>query len=418
HYWEMRYCMEGKTPVPHGIKVGLAAVAALAMWKALPSVRSAALPSSVTPEEHANRIRQTYGASAEAILQTENPVLPAEEIAERWGEILQIAESLPAPEELAELLSGAGAPVRPSEIALDRATLRDSIRYARDRKKTFTLLQLLGNLGRLDDFSERAAAYFERRALSGVKCFVLDMDGTIYLGDRLFPFTGDFLRRVAAGGRDYLFFTNNSSQNAAHYLKKLEKMGIPIPPEKLLMSTHVLLDFLQGNAPGKRVFVAGTKALIDDFLGAGYTVTAENPDFCVLGFDRDMDYPRLTGLCRFVREGVPVFGVNTDYNCPTESGDIPDCGSLAAAVTASAGVTMEFFGKPSRRALDYIIKKTGYREEELCFVGDRLYTDIAIASGTGARSVLVLSGETKEEPVGSPFAPDLIVKDLSALPLP
>jgi glycerol-1-phosphate dehydrogenase [NAD(P)+] len=413
HFWEMRYCAEGKSPVPHGIKVGLAAVAVLAMWKALPAAPPAKLPDPAA--NRADAIRKLYGPSAETILQTENPVLSEELIARRWGEILAIADSLPTPEELSGLLTSAGAPARLSEIALDRATLRDSILYARDRKKTVTLLQLLGNLNRLDEFYGHATRYFESRALEGVRCFVLDMDGTIYLGDRLFPFTPDFLRRITESGRDYIFFTNNSSQNAAHYIAKLAKMGIEIPPEKLLMSTHVLLDYLEGGAPGRRVFVSGTQSLIDDFAEAGYTVTEEDPDFCVLGFDKDIDYSRLTRLCSFVRAGVPVCGVNTDFNCPTEDGDIPDCGALAAAVKASTGVSMEFYGKPSRRALDYIVRKTGYPEEALCFVGDRLYTDIAIAAGTKARSVLVLSGETKEEPPGSPYVPDLTVADLRSL---
>jgi glycerol-1-phosphate dehydrogenase [NAD(P)+] len=381
HYWEMRYLRAGKPHVPHGIKVGLAAVTALALWKELPSVE------------------------------------PSGDAAPHWEDILRIAGSLPEPEALTEMLRGAGAPVRPSEIGLTGGILTDSVLYARDRKpRMYTLLQLLGGLGRLEDFSRRAAGYFEKNALSGVKCFVLDMDGTVYLGGRLFPFTKAFLRQVEESGRDFVFFTNNSSQNARYYLKKLENMGIPVPPEKLLMSTHVLLDCLRDSAPGRRVFVAGTKALIEDFEDAGYTVTGDRPDFAVLGFDRDMDYPRLTALCDFARAGLPVHGVNMDYNCPVEGGYIPDCGSLAAAVKASAGAGMEFYGKPSRRALAYIVRTTGYKEEELCFVGDRLYTDVAAASGTKARSVLVLSGETKREDLkNSPFAPDLVAEDLAEL---
>jgi len=165
-----------------------------------------------------------------------------------------------------------------------------------------------------------------------------------------------------------------------------------------------------------RVFVAGTKALKDDFEAAGYVVSESDPDFVVLGFDTDMDYERFTKLCDFVRSGLPYYGVNMDYNCPVEGGFIPDCGSLAAAVFTSTGVTPEFFGKPSKYTLDYIIKKTGYREEELCFIGDRLYTDIAIATGTKARSVLVLSGETKRSGLlKSEYVPDLVVDDLAEL---
>ena len=195
-------------------------------------------------------------------------------------------------------------------------------------------------------------------------------------------------------------------------------MGIAVTPDKLMMSTHVLLGHLSDNpdVQGKKVFVSGTKALRDDFTNAGYTQTDKDPDFVVLGFDTDMDYKRLVKLCDFIRSGLPYYGVHIDYNCPVEGGFIPDCGSLAAAVTASTGVSPEFFGKPSRHTLDYIIKKTGYREDQLCFIGDRLYTDVAIASGTQARSVLVLSGETTHNDLhGSMFVPDIIVKDLTEL---
>jgi glycerol-1-phosphate dehydrogenase [NAD(P)+] len=381
HYWEMRYIKEGKPHVSHGLKVGLAAVTALALWKSL---------KTIPPPENGIHC---------------------------WNEILDIAKTLPEPDEIASVLERAGAPVRPGDIGLTRGILTGSVKYARDRKpQMYTLLQLLGGLGRLDEFSEYAAGYYEKNTLKGVKCFVLDMDGTIYLGNRLFPCTHDFLQKVRECGMDHVFFTNNSSQNREHYLKKLAGMGIDVPPGKLLMSTHVLLDILENEAPGRGVFVAGTKPLADDFEDAGYTVNEDSPDFAVLGFDTGMDYSRLTKLCDHARAGLPVYGVNMDFNCPVEGGSIPDCGSLAAAVKASSGVGIEFFGKPSRRALEFITRTTGYKEDELCFVGDRLYTDIAITAGTKARSVLVLSGEAKREDLeNSPFVPDLTVDDLSEL---
>jgi glycerol-1-phosphate dehydrogenase [NAD(P)+] len=325
---------------------------------------------------------------------------------------------LPSPEDVAAMLASVDAPTRPSEINISEDILIDSIIYARDRKKIYTVMQLLGDLGCLRDFADRVNSFFATKALSGIKCFVLDMDGTIYLGDKLFPYTLEFLSCLKKSGKDYIFYTNNSSQNSAYYISKLHKMGIPVSADKLYMSTHVLLEYLKRTerTTGKSVFVAGTRALKDDFEAAGYILTEDDPDFVVLGFDTDMDYKRLTKLCDFVRAGLPYFGVHTDYNCPVEGGFIPDCGSLAAAVTAATGITPEFYGKPSRHTLDYIIGKTGYKEHELCFIGDRLYTDIAIAADTSARSVLVLSGETKRNSlVGSRYVPDLIVKDLTEL---
>ena len=432
HFWEMRMIAEGIKPALHGEKVGVATVVGLIVWKELADLlkecklsdcsqddlaQSFEAPNRSAARNYESDIRRLYGRSAEAILQTENPNLPLDLIKANMQAILDIAESLPSPEDIASMLAAVDAPTQPADICLSAETLLDSIIYARDRKKTYTVLQLLGDLCCLEDFAGRVERYFASSALTGIKCFVLDMDGTIYLGDKVFPYTESFLEHLNKVGKDHLFYTNNSSQNSAHYLGKLQRMGITVTSEKLMMSTHVLLDHLcSGQNHGKRVFVAGTRALRDDFEAAGYTLVVKNPDFVVLGFDTDIDYTRLTVFCDFVREGLPYYGVHVDYNCPVEGGYIPDCGSLAAAVTAATGVTPEFFGKPSRYTLDYIIKKTGYKEEELCFIGDRLYTDVAIASGRKATSVLVLSGETKREDLqGSVFVPDLIVDDLSDL---
>ena len=254
------------------------------------------------------------------------------------------------------------------------------------------------------------------RRLEKVRVFVLDMDGTIYLGERLFPFTRGFLERVKATGRDFCFFTNNSSKNRAAYLEKLERMGISIPPEKMLLSNGVILEFLRQRHPGARCYVVGTPALREDFRQAGFVPDDEDADLVILGFDTTLTYDKLRVACDLIRAGRPVYGVNPDWNCPVEGGFIPDCGSIAALVKASTGVQCEFFGKPSPHTLGYLLEKTGCRPEELAVVGDRLYTDIAVTAGTGAMGILVMSGETTPELLAqSPAQPDLVVADLEEL---
>ncbi len=253
-------------------------------------------------------------------------------------------------------------------------------------------------------------------ALQKIKLFVLDMDGTIYLGDRLFPFTPGFLGRVRERGKDFCFFTNNSSKNREAYLQKLDRMGIRIPPEKMLISNGVFLEWLTERHPGSSCYVVGTPLLLEDFRRAGVALDDQNPDCVVLGFDTTLTYEKLRKACDFIRGGKPVYGVNPDWNCPVEGGFIPDCGSIAALVKASTGVQCEFFGKPSRHTLDYLLKKTGCRPQELAVVGDRLYTDIAVADGTEVTSILVMSGETTPELLAeSSVKPDLVFRDLGEL---
>lgn len=251
--------------------------------------------------------------------------------------------------------------------------------------------------------------------LRKVRMFVLDMDGTIYLGDRLFPFTRRFLEAVRATGRDFCFFTNNSSKNREAYLEKLRGMGIRVPPEKMLISNGVILDWLHRNHPGESCYLVGTPALEEDFRAAGIPLQT-NADYVVLGFDTTLTYEKLRAACDLVRAGKPIYGVNPDLNCPVEGGFIPDCGSMAALVKASTGVQCEFFGKPSRHTLEYMLAHTGCQPEELAVVGDRLYTDIAVAEGTAVTSILVMSGETTPELLAqSATKPSLVFADLGQL---
>lgn len=255
-----------------------------------------------------------------------------------------------------------------------------------------------------------------KEKLNNIKCFVLDMDGTIYLGNNLFPETKPFLAKVKESGRNFCFFTNNSSKNFETYIKKLHGMGIDIEDKQMLISNGVMTDWLNVNRPGDKAYVVGTPDLVDAVKKAGIEVTDTDADYVLLGFDTTLTYEKLVKACDFVREGKEIYGLNPDFNCPTETGFIPDCGSIAALVKASTGVQCEFFGKPSHHTLEYMLKMTGCKESELAVVGDRLYTDIAVANGTDVTSVLVLSGEsTLEDTETSPNKPDIILENIGRI---
>lgn len=256
----------------------------------------------------------------------------------------------------------------------------------------------------------------KKEKIKKIRCFVLDMDGTIYLGNRLFDFTLDFLHTVKESGRSYCFFTNNSSKDKQAYIDKLHRMQIEIEPEKMLISNGVMIDYLHKYYPGKSVYLVGTPELHRAFREGGIQIEEENPDIVILGFDTTLTYEKLVKACNFVRAGRPIFGVNPDFNCPVEDGFIPDCGSMAALIHASTGVLPEFFGKPSRHTLTYMLEHTGCQEEEMAVVGDRLYTDIAVADKTNVTSILVLTGETQASDLEkSTIQPDVICSSLQEI---
>jgi 4-nitrophenyl phosphatase len=256
-----------------------------------------------------------------------------------------------------------------------------------------------------------------REIIDRIKCFVLDMDGTIYLGNDMFSFTYDFLKWVKETGREYFFFTNNSSKSQQAYIEKLAKLDIQIEPRQMMISSHVMIQYLKEHHPKKTIYVVGTPSLIKEFEAFDMPLVQENPDIVILGFDTTLTYEKLSKACHYIRNGCIYYGINPDWNCPMEGGTfIPDCGSMAKLIEASTGRWPEFFGKPSRHTLDYMVKESGCRPDEIAIVGDRLYTDIAVADGSDVTSILVLSGETTLEDVEqSDIKPDMIRKDLSEI---
>lgn len=252
-----------------------------------------------------------------------------------------------------------------------------------------------------------------KELLKNIKCFILDLDGTVYLEETILDGSLDFLKQLEKMDIQFKFFTNNSSKNAQAYVNRITKMGYPIKDEKMLISNSVIIEHLLDNMPGKKVYLLGTEYLRQDFEKAGINLVEENPDIVVVGFDTTLVYERVSKACHYIRNGAVFYGVNPDFNCPVKDGFIPDCGAMCAMITASTGVRPTFFGKPSHYTLDYVKRNTGFKENEIAFVGDRLYTDIAIGNGNDALTILVLTGEAKEEDViTSETKPKMICQSL------
>ena len=245
--------------------------------------------------------------------------------------------------------------------------------------------------------------------LQDVKCFLLDMDGTFYLGNNLIEGSLDFIEKVRATGRDFLFLTNNSSHNADFYVKRLHGMGLDVPREKILTSGEATADKLNQLYPSKRAFVLGNEYLIEEFSQMGVIVDQENPEIVVIGYDTTLDYKKKTRVCELVRSGLPYIATHPDFNCPTETGFAPDIGAIMAFIEASAFRRPELIvGKPNTGIVEAALRRTGLKAGEMAMVGDRLYTDIETGLRSGMLSILVMSGETTEEMLAkSETVPDL-----------
>ncbi|PKO04630.1 MAG: HAD family hydrolase [Chloroflexi bacterium HGW-Chloroflexi-3] len=253
--------------------------------------------------------------------------------------------------------------------------------------------------------------------LSGIKAFVLDLDGTVFLSDRLLPGAIELVDYLKHSNIPFLFFTNNSSKHRGLYADKLNRLGLDVDENLIFTSGEATALFLREHFPHmQRIDLYGTPALEEEFMGHGFTLVTEHPQALVLGFDTTLTYAKLWRLCDGVRAGIPYFATHPDINCPLENGVMPDIGAMIAFVAASTGRNPDYvIGKPNPPVVSALMKRFRLRADQICMVGDRLYTDIALGQA-GLRTVLVLSGETNKKDVPlSPFQPDLVVKNLKHL---
>lgn len=252
--------------------------------------------------------------------------------------------------------------------------------------------------------------------LDKILCFLLDMDGTITLGDQLLPGADDFIQLLSRRDIQHFFLTNNSSRSRNDYTAKLRSLGLEVSEERILTSGEAAVSTLASRDEGTRIYLVGTPSLQREFLDHGFELSDENPDIVVLGFDTTLTYEKLSRLCSLVREGTPYIATHPDINCPTAEGPIPDIGATISFVEASTGRTPdEIIGKPFQPMMEVILARTGLSPAQICMVGDRLYTDIAMGQH-GLRTVLVLSGETQPgDLVESLYKPDLVVKGIGEL---
>ena len=288
--------------------------------------------------------------------------------------------------------------------------------------------------------------------LNECRLFLLDMDGTLYLGDDVFDGAVEFIHTLQRLGKAYIYLTNNSSRAGVDYIERLRRLGFPCEAENVYTSGMATTEYLKKNYPDKPVYVVGTKTFYNELKEGGVkvfnsscydnvtvkTAGSENetktsdqfeltediknelenePPVVCVGFDTELVYRDLDLAVHFLRKGAAFIAANPDFVCPMPGGEVlPDCGSICALLTASSGAEPVYIGKPNRNMVDIISAMRGVSNEEICCVGDRLYTDIAVAQNAGSVSVCVLSGECNEMDIEAlDNKPDYVLRDVKEL---
>jgi len=249
--------------------------------------------------------------------------------------------------------------------------------------------------------------------LTTKQVYFFDLDGTIYLGDKLFQGVPKLLEILRKEKKDFFFLSNNSSKSTEDYLKKLNKFNLNITKDNLILSQHPTIEYLKKNK-FKKIFLLGTQSLKKEFKNEGFNLTENDPEILVLAFDQELTYDRLVKAAYLLQnKDFPYIATHLDNRCPTENGFIPDAGGIAALLYKATERMPKVFGKPNKEMLLFKLDELGIPPENAVMFGDRLYTDIKMGKEASIATCCVLSGEITMEMINSSeYKPDFILNGI------
>lgn len=253
------------------------------------------------------------------------------------------------------------------------------------------------------------------------ECFIFDIDGTVALGTKPLPEAVEFIDRLHRAGKHVMYYTNSPNRSHVQMVEYLGAMGIETSEDEMISAADVTIAYLREHHPNAKVYPVGVPDMDRMLAEAGIRlVDASAPvaDVVVSGFDKTLTFDKAAAASRLIQRGAIYLCTHPDLSVPVEDCLLPDAGAIAAMITAATGVAPVFMGKPSPVAMPLIEARTGLRADQMCMIGDRLYTDIAFGNRSGATSVLVLTGGTNEEQAAvaeGDERPDIVISHLGVL---
>jgi len=236
----------------------------------------------------------------------------------------------------------------------------------------------------------------------------------VFLGKTRLPGAQELFEVLQRHNIPYSLITNNSTLTPSQYVAKLAAMGIDVPEHTVFTSgvaTAMVMQRLEPN--GAPIYIIGEEGLRQPMLQAGFWIDEQAPKYVIVGLDRQLTYDKLRLAALAIRRGATFIAANPDTTLPTEEGLVPGCGSILAALVTATDVQPRVIGKPSADMIDLAVEMLGADKSRTVIIGDRWDTDILAGQRGGIGTLMVLTGVTRAEEIGSlPVAPDVVLPDL------
>lgn len=246
------------------------------------------------------------------------------------------------------------------------------------------------------------------------KGYLIDLDGTIYLGNEPIPAGKRFVERLQEQQIPFLFVTNNTTKTPEMVQSQLaNKFEINVLEESIYTATLATIDYMKDKQLGNKVYIIGESGLKEGILAEGFEVDEKNPDYVIVGLDSEVTYEKLKIATLAIRNGAHFIGTNPDKNLPTDQGLIPGAGSFIALLETATGKKATIIGKPEAIIMEKALERLSLDKDEVIMVGDNYETDIRAGINNGIDTLLVLTGFTpKAEVPNLPVQPTVVIDSL------
>ncbi|MGX7112418.1 TIGR01457 family HAD-type hydrolase [Gemella cuniculi] len=247
------------------------------------------------------------------------------------------------------------------------------------------------------------------------KLYLIDLDGTIYSGDKRINFAKEFVDYLNKNEIDYLFLTNNSTKEPQDVEKKLEEFRVVTTIQHVYTSSDATKFYLK-NKDYKKLYIIGEEGLKSTLREFEQKTSEEDVEAVVVGLDRELTYEKLTIATRAVLNGAELIGTNPDTLLPTADGFSPSNGGQIKYLEHATSRVATVIGKPNKIIMESAMSLFNYKKDDIVMVGDNYETDIMSGINSGIDTIHVQTGVTSvEELLKKDIQPTYTIENLSKL---
>ncbi|RQG99175.1 HAD-IIA family hydrolase [Natrarchaeobius oligotrophus] len=250
-----------------------------------------------------------------------------------------------------------------------------------------------------------------------MKAALIDLDGTVWRGERLIDGAASGLGALRDAGLPIVFFTNADNLRPEQFVERLESLGLDGDLGSLVTAGSATASYVVSKHPDAKTFVLGPEELHQDCRDAGVQlVESGEADVVVAGRTLEFDMDLLARTLDVFTEETVLLAPSVDRTHPVEDGERPGAGAIVSAVTGMTGTEPTVVGKPSPWMADIAADSIGVDPSDCLIVGDRLESDIQMGADVGMTTALVLTGATDRSDLRSTesegITPDHVLESL------